>query len=173
MVKLHNKLTPQQLRFADAIIEGKAPSVAYRIAYPNGTPNTQTVAKESHTLRNHPKIAAYIEECLADRRREVLLTRDKKRQILGSIALDKTAPKQARIAAIKEDNVMTGDAAPVRVEGEITLFGIFRSLAPAVGLPSPDELKVIEVEAKPVRKAVAGPQELPEDEKTAMERATG
>ncbi len=167
MSTLWKKLTPQQLRFADAVIEGRNPADAYRIAYPHGSPKPATVATEAKRMRAHAKISAYIAECLADRRLEVLLTRDQKRQILGGIAKKVTAPPAARIMAIKVDNDMTGDNAPVRVEGEITLFAVFNAMGLSTGLPSPSEVKALKqaVPVGPAKTREAAPAT------TAMERA--
>jgi uncharacterized protein (UPF0147 family) len=158
-------LTPAQRLFADYVIEGKGKSEAYKLAYPNGTPNRLTVAKEAHTVSNLPHVAEYIAEALTERRREVLLTRDAKRQILGSIARDPKAPRQARIMAVKTDNEMTGDNAPMRVEGEITLHTIFRALTQSKGLPAPHE--ALEVEASPVAEAEMVDDLTPDLERTA------
>lgn len=162
-----DKMTPQQRLFADLLIEGNAQAIAYKQAYPNQSLGKNALSVEASRAARNPKIAAYVATGLSERRSQVLLTRDKKRQILGGIALDKTAPKAARIAAVKVDNDMTGDNAPVRVEGEITLFSIFSALKPATSLPGPDELKALDQ---------GGALELPPAEpvlKTAMERAAG
>lgn len=167
MSTLWKKLTAQQLRFADCIIEGINPSESYRRAYPNQSLSKGALAVEANRLKANPKVAAYIEECLAERRREALLTRDQKRQILGGIAKDVKAPQVARIAAIRVDNLMTGDDAPVRVEGEITLFSIFNGMALSTGLPTPNEVKQLK-QAVP-----AGAPKTREDRApatTAMER---
>lgn len=171
MSNLWKKLTPQQLRFADCIIEGMNPSDAYRAAYPNQSLSANALKVEASRAKNHKKISAYIDECLAERRREVLLTRDMKRQILGGIARDKQAPRNSRILAIKVDNDMTGDSAPVRIEGEITLFGIFQALQPATGLPSGEELAQIK-NVTPAKQLPPPTKEEPvAPAQTAMERA--
>lgn len=107
---------------------------------------------------------------LAGRRSEVLLTRDKKRMILGSIAQDERAPDTARIRAVEVDNTMTGDNAPVRIEGEITLHAIFTALKPSTGLPSADEIKTVR-SADPVIQLKPAAAGVPAT--TAMERAAG
>ena len=131
---------PQRL-FADYLISGIKPSVAFRRTYRNGTPSATTVAREANRIARLPHIAAYIAAALAERRSDVLLTRDKKRLILGDIAQSEQAAPMARIAAVRADNEMTGDNAPVRVEGEITLFAVFQSLTRSTGLPTSAEVK--------------------------------
>lgn len=157
------KLTPAQRLFADYVIEGKAKNEAYRLAYPQSSLSPGPLSVEAYRTANLPHVADYIAEALSERRKEVLLTRDKKRQILGSIALDTRAPRSARILAVKTDNEMTGDNAPVRVEGEITLGLIFRSLAHTTGIPAPQEVHEIG-EAKDVPALPAAPvPETPEE----------
>jgi hypothetical protein len=143
------RLTPQQRLFADYVIEGKGKSEAYKLAYPQSSLGKGPLSVEAYRTAKLPHVADYIAEALAERRREVLLTRDAKRQILGSIARDPKAPRQARIMAVKVDNDMTGDAAPIRVEGEITLNSIFKALVSTTGLPAPTEREAIDVTATP------------------------
>lgn len=158
------KLTPKQLAFAHARISGKNQTDAARIALPKNRLSANGLYVEAHKLDKHPKIRAYIAAALAESRSEVLLTRDKKRLILGSIAQDARAHDNSRIAAVKVDNDMTGDNAPVRIEGEITLHAIFTALTPATTLPTAMEIALL----KPAE-IVQLPEPLPE--KTAMERA--
>lgn len=125
--KLPYGLTPAQLCFANALVEGQNPSDAYRRAYTNQRLAPASLRVNAQRVKNNPKVAAYVAECLEETRREVLLTRDKKRQVLGSIALDRKAPHNSRIAAIKVDNDMTGDSQQ-RFEGEVTLAIVFQAL---------------------------------------------
>lgn len=155
------RLTPAQQLFADLIIAGGKPSECYSKAYPNSNLTGNALAVQANKGRALPNVQEYIEKALAERRSEVLLTRDKKRQLLGGIAQSKTAPYTARIQAIQVDNRMTGDDAPVRIEGEITLHAIFQALRPATSLPAVDEVEQMKLaEPDPV-----------ENLKTAMERA--
>jgi phage terminase small subunit len=137
------KLTPSQRLFADYVIEGRQKSEAYAAAYPQSSLNRTALSVEAYRTAKLPHVADYIAEALSERRNEVLLTRDKKRQILGSIALDTRKPAHARIMAVNQDNLMTGDHKPVRVEGEITLHSIFAALVKSTGLPGADEAKAI------------------------------
>ena len=164
-----DRLTPQQRRFADGLLEGLKPWEAYAHAYPNQSMKRLTLQTEASKQARNPKIKAYVDAGIAEARREVLLTRDKKRQILGSIALDKSAPKHARILAVKTDNEMTGDNAPVRVEGEITLGLIFSSMRGTTGLPGPEDMKAV----GPIVDIPELPDEAPDDLIPAMEQAGG
>jgi len=164
------KLTPAQRLFGDYVIEGRAKNEAYRLAYPQSSLSPGALTTEAYRTSNRPNVAEYITEALQERRREVLLTRDKKRQILGAIALNPKARDMARIAAVGKDNDMTGDNAPVRIEGEITLHAIFTALRRTTGLLAAGEAKAIE--GWPDRTAlppVGGPGE--EELTPAMERA--
>lgn len=165
-----NKLTPQQRMYADLLISGMKQGAAYQRAYPNQSLSPGALKVEASRTAANPKIVAYVEKALAQRRSEVLLTRDKKRQILGAIALDESAADTARIMAIKTDNEMTGDNAPVRVEGEITLNGIYQALVGATGLPSEEEQRFVKAKRVKELKDDDDDFDLPV-ETTAMERA--
>lgn len=169
MSALWKKLTPQQLRFADYLVEGMNPKEAYGKAYPNQSLSPNALAVEASRLKANPKVVAYVDDCLAERRNEALLTRDQKRQILGGIAKKKSAPEAARIAAIKVDNDMTGDNAPIRIQEEITLFAVFNSLGLSTGLPSATEIETLKNVTPRKQKALASGGSAPAT--TAMERA--
>lgn len=169
MSALWKKLTPQQLRFADYLVEGKNPSEAYGLAYPNQSLSPAALKVEAARLKSNAKVVAYVDDCLAERRNESLLTRDQKRQILGGIAKKKSAPEAARIAAIKVDNEMTGDNAPVRIQEEITLYAVFNSLGLSTGLPTAAELDQLKNVTPKKRRALPAPAA---PETTAMERAS-
>jgi hypothetical protein len=156
------KLTTRQLRYALSRIEGLNQKESCRRAMPNNRLSDPALRVEASKLERHPKIRAYIDAALSERRQEVLLTRDKKRQVLGSIALDIREKAPSRIAAIHQDNLMTGDHNPVRIEGEITLNAIFNALRPATALPSGDEIDYM-------KQAVL--VDAADTLKTAMERA--
>ena len=150
------KLTPAQRLFADYVIEGRKQNEAYALAYPISSLSSGALRVDASRTAALAHVAEYIADALQERRRAVLLTRDVKRQILGSIAHDSKAPKHARILAVKTDNEMTGDNAPVRVEGEITLHAIFVAMAKTTGLPGTKELAAIPVHATPVLPAGGG-----------------
>ena len=134
-------LTGPQRAFANKLIEGMKPGLAYQYAYPKSSLKGIALSVEANRLGKLKKVRAYVDAALREHREEVLLTRDKKRQILGGIALNKFEKSMPRIAAIKEDNAMTGDAAPVRIEGEITLHAVFLALKATTGLPDGAEIK--------------------------------
>lgn len=166
-----NKLTIQMETFANLVLTGKPFTEAYREAYPQSSLRGNSLQVEASRLAAHPKVDAYLELHRAARRRETLLTRDKKRQILGGIALDNRSPDSSRIMAIKVDNDMTGDNAPVRVEGELTLGAIFKSLGLSTGLPSAAEVRQIK-NVTPKRLPAPAVEAQLAPTMTAMEAAT-
>lgn len=135
------KLTVQQQHFADLVLTGSSFVEAYREAYTNNSLNKGVAAVNASRLAALPKVAEYMDAVKARRTKETELTRSRKRQILGGIALDVRAPDSSRIMAIRADNEMTGDNAPVRVQGEIALFEVFQSMGLSTGLPTTDEIK--------------------------------
>lgn len=90
-------------------------------------------------MSGNVRVKAYIEylrqEIEQPKEDQLILSRLDKRRILGEISRNKGAKDSDRVAAIKTDNQMTGDDAPVRIEGEITLNGILKGLAGTTGLP--------------------------------------
>ena len=93
-------------------------------------------------------MSAYIEflkSCSVEKaEKSLILSRQRKREILGEIAEDRDAKHGERVMAIKTDNQMTGDDAPVRIEGEITLNAIFQALTTTTGIPDAIEAEIIE-----------------------------
>ena len=53
-------LTPAQVTFAQALIEGKPLNQAYREAYPNTQAKDNTIAAAAHRLSKHPRISAMV-----------------------------------------------------------------------------------------------------------------
>lgn len=87
-------------------------------------------------LRKLPSVTQYIKALESYTIDGLTYTRQKKRERLYLIGegIEPSSPAE-QIQAIKADNAMTGDDAPVRIEGEITLLGILQSLSPTTGLP--------------------------------------
>lgn len=148
-------LTSAQRLFADYVIAGSLKTDAYREAYPASSLSQHALQVEASRTAALPHVAEYIAEALSERRREALLTRDQKRQILGGIAKNTRTPAHARIMAVRVDNDMTGDNAPVRVEGEITLHAVLTAMAGTTGLPGDDEIVALGA-PRPKAKVVRG-----------------
>jgi hypothetical protein len=149
-------MKPEQWVYVRARIAGKSPQAAFDEAKPGASPHMRKKTpymwernKEvRHQLqlteaRQKRELKPEVKALLADVK-EAGMNRQRKREILKAIANDSRKSPMARIAAIKVDNEMTGDNAPVRIEGEITLHTIFNSLGGTTGLPSPHE--VIEIQ---------------------------
>lgn len=146
--------------FATLVASGSKPQQAYAEAYPDASASMRRV--KPYVLLKNPGVKALIEALQKSDHaalrlelqmkedeslkalREVGLSRAEKRRILKRIAENPKNGPFARIRAIQVDNEMTGDNAPVRVEGEITLHTIFQALASSTGLPS--EQEVLEAE---------------------------
>lgn len=112
-------LTPKERVFADAILDGKGPSEAYRIAYDTKA-SGKVVSVNGAKVQKRPHVSKYIAEERLRARNRRFLTREKKRGILAEIAEKKTAKNSDKIKAIEVDNRMTGDDAPQKVE----VFGL-------------------------------------------------
>jgi len=138
MVAERHGLTPKQLAYAMGRIAGHNQKESLRRAIPKNRLSPHALDVEAHKLEKHPKVRAYIDAALAEERGDMLLTRHVKRQILGGIARDKKAPHTARIQAVQVDNRMSGDDAPIRIEGEITLHAVFSALGLTQALPMGD-----------------------------------
>jgi uncharacterized protein YeaO (DUF488 family) len=132
------KLTAKQTAFAQYAADGLTASEAYRRAY-GGNPNFTTTKREAYEVRHHPLVAAYIKELQEEAKAMDGLTRAEKRRQLALIVRDRDADLGRRLEAIKLDNLMTGENAAVKVEGEITLGTILKEIAPSTGLPSEDK----------------------------------
>lgn len=139
-------LTPREFAFAEAMLGGMNMSDALRHAYPELIKKwkPQSINHKAHKMAHDPRIAAYIEgqKALAQRRRQIkeseLLTRIEKRAILADCARDDRGEWPHRMAAIKIDNEMSGDALQ-RVEEELALGLILERLGQAQAIPTEDE----------------------------------
>lgn len=131
-------LTAKQIAFAFHVADGLTASEAYRRVYSfNGKPTVMPV--KAHEVRHHPAVAGFIKELQDEIRQVKLAGRVDKRRLLALIMFDRNEDTGRRLEAIKIDNVMTGDNAPVRMDGELTLGSIFKSLRSTTGLPCDDK----------------------------------
>lgn len=146
-------------RFAELVAEGMNYGKAYieTHGYTGAYPDQM-----ASRLAANPKVKALILEIREDLRNRRVITREEKRQILASLARGRKVAPTSRIRAIEVENQMTGDNAPVKVEGEITLGRIFRGLVSSTELP-------IDVEARPVVHAAPEVPELPASNGHAIE----
>ena len=94
--------------FAQAIADGLTESNAYKKAY-NAKPSVAR-ANASRLIAN-AYVRARVDWLKMQNAAVNALSRERKREILASIAEDKELDARARISAIQEDNRMTGDSA--------------------------------------------------------------
>lgn len=149
-------MNPRLARFCDAILAGHNQSEALRIAAPHLAARWKP-ATITHTACRYaalPVVRDYIDRELArleDKRRvfeSKTLTRARKRAFLGNVVESHVSQSKDvahyrehdPLIAIQIDNKMTGDDAPVKVEGEVTLSVIMRALQGTTGLPPADEI---------------------------------
>jgi phage terminase small subunit len=104
----------RQEQFCELIVAGKSGTDAWLEAgYKVSREVARTNAAES--LAN-PRIEARIAELRAPVTKKLLLTRERKREILREIAEDVTSPKVDRLRALAEDNRMEGHYEPEKLE---------------------------------------------------------
>ena len=98
------QMTPQQQRFAELLIEGKAPREAYRQAYNNTSAADSTVATAAYKLRRHPLVAKAVQDA-EEQTQDVLVedTQAAKRFVLRSLVALSTEAKQegSRLKALE------------------------------------------------------------------------
>lgn len=148
MVSMAQKplLTPREFAFAEALLAGMNQTAALRHAFPELVKKwkPQSISRKAHTMAHSAKIREYIEgqQAIAQRRRQIkeseLLTRIEKRAILADCARDDRGEWPHRMAAIKIDNEMSGDALQ-RVEEELALGLILERLGQAQAIPTEEE----------------------------------
>jgi len=132
--QLRSKLTTNQLKFADNILDGLKQSPAYKLAFPKAKTDTTS---SSTRLMKDVRIRQYLEAIRDKEATANTLSRQRKREILFNLAEAKVKDSRPndRISAIKEDNLMTGDNAPVKFKGELTIGSIMAGLSDTTGLP--------------------------------------
>lgn len=117
-------LTAKQENFAQAIVDGKGPSAAYRASY-NWNGKKQVVAVRANELLHIPMVKERINALRARLDKSRHASREEKRGILAEILRNEKLRAAERTKAIEVDNVMTGDNAPQQVN----VFGLGDLLA--------------------------------------------
>lgn len=133
---MKTELSVPQQKFADGVLSGLNQSEAYRRAYPRAKLSVETAASR---LAASVKVCQYMQTVRLAEQKRGGLSRQQKREILSEIATSKDVSPGDRVRALQVDNRMTGDDAPMRVEGEITLNSIFQALVPSIGLPADED----------------------------------
>lgn len=112
-------LTPKQLAFANAILDGKGPSEAYKAAgYWQGS--SKVVSVKAQGLLKTPAVADYIAVGRRKTANRAQMTRDDKLARLEERIRSGEILDRDGIKAVEVHNVMTGDNAPV----EVNVFGL-------------------------------------------------
>nr|DAL85816.1 MAG TPA: terminase small subunit [Caudoviricetes sp.] len=93
--------------FAQAVAGGKTSKDAYKEVY---ACKDSTARREGSKLSTNPLVRARVRALQSQNSEVQALTRAKKREILAAIAVSSNEDSRARIAAIQEDNRMTGEA---------------------------------------------------------------
>ena len=110
------KLTPPQLVFAKAILDGMSQGKAYKAAYPHTT-DKAALSNGSRLIRTDC-VREYIDSCRQKQETAETLTRTRKREFLAGVVAGNAdrelTPLQLQAIAI--DNKMAGHDAPERVE---------------------------------------------------------
>jgi len=119
-------LTPRQKAFADAILDGKQPSEAYRVAKYSTNTNRNVIAVAANRILNNSAVQAYLSAEKKKIARSQILTRERSLQILGNIAEAGSATKRDKIAAIAQSSRMQGYDAPQKVEMKVEGSLLFR-----------------------------------------------
>lgn len=130
----YRSLTPQQEFFARLVAEGKSHAESYRIAF-KSKGSINSVKSNAYKVAIRPEVEAKIAEFKAKAEERMVLTRSRKRHILYEIAEAKRNRTGDRIKAIEVDNRMTGDEAPVKIEGDVTLGLVLGSLMQSTLVP--------------------------------------
>ena len=116
------KLTAKQTAFADAILDGKTGSDAYRIAY-NTKGSNRAVARKAVDLMKHPAIIAYIKDMRSRVQTKKIMDKQEMLQELTEIArAKKKEGKEAtttRVSAMERIAKMQGFDAPQKIEAKV------------------------------------------------------
>lgn len=112
--------------FAQLVADGNAESDAYKKVY--GV-KADVARRSASRLLTNVLVRARVDWLKAQNARGKALSRERKREILASIAEDKKLDARARISAIQEDNRMTGDSADnVNIGGDGITINLGRFL---------------------------------------------
>jgi phage terminase small subunit len=119
-MKKPRNLTAKERAFAERILAGDGPSVAYRAAGYGCGSNARVIAVAAQRSLNRPAVAAY----LADQQermaaRSTLTREDKLRRLADRVKHGKMVDRDG-LKALEIHNLMTGDNAPQQVN----VFGL-------------------------------------------------
>ncbi len=108
-------LTPKQIAYADAILDGKTGSDAYRTAYDTKGSN-RAVARKAVDLNKHSGVQNYLHRFRAESQAEKVLSRSRALEVLSEIVENMTLLTRDRIKAIDTLSKLQGWYAPQKSE---------------------------------------------------------
>lgn len=100
-------LTPKQTTYADAILDGKTGSDAYRCAY-NTKGGNRVVARKAADLKKHPAVQGYIRKVRAESQARKILERQQALGVLSDIVMNEALAAKDRIKAIETLSKLQG-----------------------------------------------------------------
>ena len=126
-----NTLTHKEEAFAQNFCDGLSKSESWRRAYKKPDAQDRTASKNGYMVCKRPWVQERIAELKKVLDDERALSRVEKRMMLADVArrkkmsADEARAHSVRMKAIEQDNIMTGDNAPQKVE----VFGMSEMLA--------------------------------------------
>lgn len=128
-------LSGKEEAFCQAVANGKTFLESFRIAYDAKGYSKGAAQTQAYRLSCRDHIAARIRELREKIEERMVLSRSRKRHILYEIAEKRSNQPHERIKAIEVDNRMTGDEAPVKVEGDVTVGLVLTHLLGSTAVP--------------------------------------
>ena len=113
-------LTPKQTAYADAILDGKTGSDAYRTAY-DTRGNNRVVARKAADLKKHPGVKTYLNKLRAESQTEKVLSRHRVLEVLSAMVENTTLAPRDQIKAIDCLSKLQGWYAPQKSEVQETV----------------------------------------------------
>lgn len=107
-------LTPKQEKFAQCIADGMSQADAYRTAFDAGNMKPETIYARASELMADSKVAGRVSELRERLTAKALWTREQSVAALQNVLDD--APPAARVAAVRELNLMHGFNEPIKVD---------------------------------------------------------
>lgn len=124
-------MNDRQRRFAELVVQGNSGRKAYEEVY--DTSGASAEVNASKLLRN-PKVEAYVKKLREEAKKLSIFTTASKLTMLYEIARDNQAEDpRVSIAAISEDNRMTGGHTPQKLEVS-AVDEFFKGVKPSGGL---------------------------------------
>lgn len=114
--KKPKRANAREQEFARLVLSGHTRKESYRIAYEKYDVAEQTLEREGSRIWKRAHVQLFYNNLVDEANKKAVMTRHEKRATLASIARDGSVKPTSRILAIKTDNDMTGDNAPIKTE---------------------------------------------------------